>query len=143
MIKLIKSRAGIGAYFILTPKCMFFHHFNLHCQIVGEETKEDLKGRLVERDERGPSRNRSKHEQVHLEVKSNKDYLWACERKDQIRAKSMGYEYRKVVRPKQSGFRRTGNACCPKAALPSRTSAMMECFVSVLCNALATIILGP
>lgn len=47
-----------------------------------EETKEDLKGRVVKRDHRGPSRKGKQHEQMPLEVKLNNDYLWGCERKD-------------------------------------------------------------
>lgn len=40
-----------------------------------EEAKKDLKGRVIKRDQRGPSKKGKQREQMPLEMKLNKDYL--------------------------------------------------------------------
>lgn len=41
-----------------------------------EEAKGNLKGRVIKRDQRGPSRTGKQLEQMPLEVKLKTDYLW-------------------------------------------------------------------
>lgn len=78
-VKLINRRAGIWSRFILTPKFTFFSLFFTasifaESQSKEKEAKKDLKGRVVKRDQRGPSRKGKQHEQMPLEVKLNKHY---------------------------------------------------------------------